>query len=79
MRIDIKDYFSNLLSILDYIAHDIFDKYCPNANPKNNLYFPIRTDLNAFVAEMTKSYPDLVINNESVYDTLENIQPFKRD
>ncbi len=78
LRIDIKDYFSNLRSILDYIAHDIVDKYCPNANPKNKLYFPIRADLNAFTAEMTKSYPDLVTNNKTVYDILENLQPFKK-
>lgn len=78
LRIDIKDYFSNLRSILDYIAHDIVDKYCPNANPKNNLYFPIRADLNAFAIEMSKSYPDLVANNKTVYDILENLQPFKK-
>lgn len=79
LRIDIKDYFSNLRSILDYIAHDIVDKYCPNSNPKNNLYFPIRADINAFAAEMTKSYPDLITNNKRVYNILENIQPFKHD
>lgn len=79
LRIDIKDYFSNLRSILDYIAHDIVDKYCPNANPKNNLYFPIRADLNAFAVEMTKSYPELVTNNKTVYDILENLQPFQKD
>jgi hypothetical protein len=79
LRIDVKDYFSNLRSILDYLAHDIVDKYCPNANPKNKLYFPIRSDLNAFVVEMTKSYPDLVANNKTVYDILENLQPFKKE
>lgn len=78
LRIDIKDYFSNLRSILDYIAHDIVEKYCPNANPKK-LYFPIRTDLNAFLVEMIKSYPDLLTNNKTVYDILENLQPFKKD
>jgi hypothetical protein len=79
LRIDIKDYFSNLRSILDYIAHDIVDKYCPKANPKNNLYFPIRADLNAFATEMNKSFPDLASNNKTVYDILENLQPFKKD
>lgn len=79
LRIDIKDYFSNLRSILDYIAHDIVDNYCPNANPKNNLYFPIRADQHAFVAEMSRSYTDLITNNRKVYDILENLQPFKKD
>lgn len=79
LRIDIKDYFGNLRSALDYIAKDIVDKYCPRANPKNKLYFPIRTELNAFAKEMALSYPDLFTNNKRVYDILESIQPFKSD
>jgi hypothetical protein len=79
LRIDIKDYFSNLRSILDYLAHEIVDNYCPNANPKNNLYFPIRSDLNAFEVEMSKSYPDLITNNKKVYDILKNHQPFENE
>jgi hypothetical protein len=74
LRIDI-----NLRSILDYIAHDIVERFCPKANPKNNLYFPIRSDLKAFETEMTKSYPDLIVNNKIVYDILEDLQPFKRN
>jgi hypothetical protein len=79
LRIDVKDYFSNLRSVLDYIAHDIVEKYCPNANPKNNLYFPIRSDIETFTAEMSKSYPELEVNNKTVYDILKNLQPFKHD
>ena len=44
LRIDIKDYFGNLRSVLDYLAHDIVEKHCPTANPKDILYFPIRAD-----------------------------------
>lgn len=79
LRIDIKDYFGNLRSALDYIAKDIVDKYCPKSKQKNKLYFPIRTDLNAFAKEMALSYPDLISNNKRVYDILEGIQPFKSD
>jgi hypothetical protein len=79
LRIDIKDYFSNLRSILDYIAHCIVDKYCPEANPRNKLYFPIRADHNGFETEMNKSYPYLISNNKTIYDILESIQPFKKD
>ena len=79
LRIDIKDYFSNLRSILDYLAHDIVEKFCPNANPKNNLHFPIRSDLKAFTIEMNKSYPDLITNNATIYGILEDLQPYKRD
>lgn len=79
LRIDIKEYFSNLRSILDYIAHDIVEKFCPKANPKNKLYFPIRDDIKAFISEMTKSYPGLELNNKNIFDILENVQHFKKD
>lgn len=79
LRIDIKDYFGNLRSVLDYLAHEIVDKYCPNANPKDILYFPIRDDLSSFQGAMNKFYPDLITNNKKVYDILENVQPFIKD
>jgi hypothetical protein len=78
LRIDIKDYFGNLRSVLDYLAHDIVEKYCPNANPKDNLYFPIRADQVSFENLMKKSYPDLQINCKAAYDILEALQPYKK-
>lgn len=57
LRIDIKDYFGNLRSALDFLAHDIVEKYCLNANPKNNLYFPICADQTSFDNVMKKLYP----------------------
>jgi len=78
LRIDIKDYFGNLRSVLDYLAHDIVEKYCPNANPKDNLYFPIRADQVSFDNLMNKSYPDLQTNCKAAYDVLEALQPFKK-
>lgn len=78
LRIEIKDYFGNLRSALDYLAHDLVDKYCPNADPKNNLYFPIRADQISFEKAMQKSYPDLKTNCRPAYDILEALQPFKK-
>lgn len=78
LRIDIKDYFGNLRSVLDYLAHDIVDKHCPTANPKDILYFPIRADQTSFDNVMKKSYPDLQTNCKSAYDILEALQPFKK-
>ena len=78
LRIDIKDFFGNLRSVLDYLAHDIVEKYCPNANPKDKLYFPIRADQVSFDNLMKKSYPDLQTNCKAVYDVLEELQPFKK-
>lgn len=77
MLIDIKEYFSCLRSILDYLAHDIFEKYCPNANPKNNIYFPIRHDETLFKNDCNKYFPELEKNNTKVYGILENFQAFR--
>src|SRR3954452_15137710 len=66
LRIDIKDYFGNLRSVLDYIAHDIVAKYCSTASPNNRLYFPIRDSNASITSEMNRSYPDLHTNNRKV-------------
>jgi len=79
LRIDIKDYFGNLRSALDYIAKDIVDKYCPKSKQKNKLYFPIFAEQKAFETEMPRLYPDLITNCTRVYDYLESIQPFKSE
>ncbi|MBP6908294.1 MAG: hypothetical protein KBB75_00525 [Candidatus Pacebacteria bacterium] len=78
LKIDIKDYFSNLRSILDYLAHNIVEKYCPNADPKDRLYFPIGSDQSSFEGIMRKSYPDLSLSSAKVYSILENIQPYQK-
>lgn len=78
LQIDIKDYFGNLRSVLDYLAHDIVDKYCPTANPKDILYFPIRADQASFDNVMKKSYPYLQTNCKAAYEVLEALQPFKK-
>jgi hypothetical protein len=79
LRIDIKDYFGNLRSTLDYIAKDIVDKYCPLAKLNKKMYFPIFAEQKAFETEMPRSYPDLITNRKRVYDYLESIQPFKSE
>ncbi|MBL7989244.1 MAG: hypothetical protein JNJ94_14365 [Chlorobi bacterium] len=78
LKIDLKNYFGNLRSVLDYLARCIVDKYCPNANSKNNLYFPIRKNQSLFDDVMRTSYPDLQKNCKYVYDILEAFQPFKK-
>src|SRR5579863_1008764 len=76
LRIDIKDFFGNLRSVLDYIARDIVEKYCPKANKNDALYFPIRADKSSFQGAMKKSYPELDLNNKKLYDILEEVQPY---
>lgn len=77
LLIDIKEYFSILRSILDYLAHDIVAKFCPSANPRNILYFPIRQDQDSFIIEINKSFPELEQKNRNVYEIIENMQVFK--
>lgn len=39
LKIDIKALCENLRSVLDYLAHDIREKYCPKEDPKDIFYF----------------------------------------
>jgi hypothetical protein len=78
LRIDIKEYFGNLRSVLDYLAHDLVDRYCPTANLKNRLYFPICTDEIFFKNTMQKFYPELITNCRFAYQILEELQPFMK-
>lgn len=79
LKIDIKEYFGNLRSVLDYLANDIVDKFCPDANPRDNVYFPIRMDERSFVELMNKFYPDLPTNSLEIYEYLKRIQPYQGD
>ena len=79
LKLDIQTFCGHLRSALDYLAKDIVEKHCPNANPRNRLYFPITSDATAFGNMMNRSYPDLNTNSATVYSTLENVQPYQSD
>lgn len=78
LKIDIKNFSENLRSILDYLAHDIVQKHCPNAKSSNNVYFPIVKDLKKFQEKIKQSYPELESNIKDLYDYLLSIQPFQK-
>jgi hypothetical protein len=78
LKLDIQTFCGHLRSALDYLAKDIVETHCPNAKPKNRLYFPITSDSVSFQKMMNKSYPELEKNNKTIFDLLENIQPFKK-
>ncbi len=73
------NFCGHLRSALDYLAKDIVEAHCPNANTKNRLYFPITPDVVSFNRMMNKLYPDLQSNCKSIYDILESIQPYQND
>jgi len=76
LKIDIKNLVGNLRSILDYIANDIRDKYCPPMKAKERLYFPILSDEASFNNQCAKWYPSLQNSCPDLWAFLESIQPY---
>ena len=75
LKVDIKNYCENIRSILDYLAHEIHDKYC-STSTRAKYYFPILPDNEQFAARMSRWYPSLISSNNSIYSYLESIQPY---
>lgn len=76
LKVDIKNFFENLRSCLDYLAHDIFETCCGSSKKANRLYFPIRSSLSEFNQTVSRDYPGLQTSNKPVYDILEEVQPY---
>lgn len=79
LRIDIKNFCENLRSVLDYLAHEIREKYCPSASPKDRFYFPILPDHSTFESKMCNWFPGLKVCCSDLWDYLEAIQPYHSD
>jgi hypothetical protein len=77
LKIDIKNMCENLRSVLDYIAHDIREKHCPTANPKDRFYFPILPDAQTFAKQANQWFPGLSSACPGVWAVLESIQPYQ--
>lgn len=77
LKIDIKNLCENLRSALDYIAHDIREKHCPAANPKDRFYFPILPDAQTFAKQANQWFPGLAAACPAVWTLLESIQPYQ--
>jgi len=81
LRISIKNYFENLRSALDYIAHDIYDLHIHPYRVANggsrisNVYFPYGKTASRFASGIRKSLPDLESVNNPLYKVLESVQP----
>ena len=74
IKIDIKNIFENLRSVLDYLAHDISDYLADSQPPR--LYFPILQSIVEFEKVMAKDYSGVKANHPQVYAELEKAQPF---
>ncbi len=77
LKIDIKNLCENLRSALDYIAHDIREKHCPAANPKDRFYFPILPDAPTFAKQASQWFPGLPAACPAVWTMLESLQPYQ--
>lgn len=76
LRIDIKNLFGNLRSALDYLAKDIRENHCPNANPNARFYFPILPDASQFQGQMNNWFPGLNSGCADLWSYLESIHPY---
>jgi hypothetical protein len=76
LRIDIKNTCENLRSVLDYLAADIRERYCPKA-PAVRFYFPILPDKRTFDARVDQWFPGLRQTAPAVTSALEATQPFQ--
>jgi hypothetical protein len=79
IQIKIKNYFENLRSILDYIAHDICENIL-DLDDRHKCYFPIWCETeNKFTSFCHKNFPNLENIDPKIYSELKRIQPFRTD
>jgi len=76
LRIDIKNAFENLRSVLDYVAADIRERHCPAASASARFYFPVLPDEPTFDAQVDQWFPGLRRAAPAVVAALKAVQPF---
>ena len=77
LRVDIKNACENMRSVLDYLAADIRERYCPQASTSDRFYFPILPDQKAFDSRVDQWFPGLSEAAPAVVSALESVQPFQ--
>jgi len=77
LRVDIKNACENMRSVLDYLATDIRERYCPKASTSDRFYFPILPDQKTFNSRVNQWFPGLKQAAPAVLSALESIQPFQ--
>ena len=77
LRIDIKNAFENLRSVLDYLAADVRERYCSAASGSERFYFPILPDKKTFDVRIDQWFPGLRQSAPAVVTALEEVQPFQ--
>lgn len=82
IRIKVKNLMENLRSILDYVAHDIYESVCRPQQQKSGkpdprtIYFPYGRNEKDFNASIMNSLPDLEVLSVPIFSLINNVQPF---
>jgi hypothetical protein len=76
LQVKIKSFCEHLRSALDYVAHDIRETYCKNADPGMRFYFPILASQSEFESQTNKWYPQLDGRAPDLWAYLESVQPY---
>ena len=79
LQVKIKSFCEHLRSALDYVAHDIREKYCKDADPGMRFYFPILLSRSEFESQTNKWYPKLDGRVPDLWAYLESVQPYHQD
>jgi len=73
-RVDVKNVFENIRSILDYCALDIFENISKGSNKR--IYFPYAKNRKNFVENVKGNFGKLKENNLNIFSLVESIQDF---
>lgn len=76
LKVDIKNFFENLRSVLDYVAHEMRDSGLVAGGRKDRFYFPILPDESQFTARVDEWFPGLRDRLPELFDFLRSVQPF---
>src|SRR5256885_1535231 len=71
LKLDIKSFFENLKSVLDYLAVEVAEKFCGVTGGKT--YFPITPNKPSFDGTIKKDFPGLEKASPTVLAIIENV------
>ncbi len=76
LKVDIKNFFENLRSVLDYLAHEIRDSSAVQEGGEDWFYFPIAQSDSQLAGMLQKWFPGLKERRPALYSFIESVQPY---
>jgi len=76
LKVDIKNFFENLRSVLDYLAHEIRESDGVHADGADRFYFPIAQDDSQLAGMLEKWFPGLKERRPALYSFIQSVQPY---